>query len=298
MSDNRRPAVAVLGIGRMGLPTARRLLQAGFPVLAWNRTREKATPLMADGARVAESAAQAIAHADVIITLLETGDIVEAVLFDEATAAAFRAGQSVIDMSSIPPDRARDHAERLSARGVAYIDAPVSGGTVGAAEGTLAIMAGGPQELIEQHAAVFAALGRVTRVGAVGAGQVAKLANQAIVGATIAAVAEALSLAKAGGADPAAVREAIRGGFAESRILELHGQRMVEGDFTPHGTVRVQAKDMGMIGNFARGLGLDLPVMADVERRYIALRDDLDGADLDHSALWLEVAARNKGLLD
>ncbi|MEM6901996.1 MAG: NAD(P)-dependent oxidoreductase [Pseudomonadota bacterium] len=288
--SHKSTTVAVLGIGRMGLPMAKRLCVAGYRVQVWNRTRAKAEPLAADGAVVADSAAEAVAAADVVITLLENGPVVEAVLFD--SDIAYRPGQVVIDMSSIAPDMARDHAVRLEREGVQHIDAPVSGGTVGAKAGTLAIMAGGAVETIEAQRSLIETFGRLTRVGDHGAGQVAKLANQAIVGATIGAVAEALTLAKAGGADPAAVRDAIRGGFAESRILELHGERMVTRDFTAHATVSVQAKDMGMIGDLARSLNLDLPVLADIEARFMRLRDELDGAALDHAGLLIEVEDR------
>jgi 2-hydroxy-3-oxopropionate reductase len=201
------------------------------------------------------------------------------------------AGAVVVDMSSIPPAVARDHAARLEAMGKNHLDAPVSGGTVGAEAGTLAIMAGGRVEIFERVLPVFSPMGRALRVGPSGAGQVAKLANQAIVGITIGAVAEALLLAERGGADPAAVRDAIRGGFAESRILEVHGRRMIDRDFKPGGKVNTQIKDLETIVATAKEVGLDLPLARDALRRYIELRDTMGGGDLDHAALFLQLEA-------
>lgn len=177
--------------------------------------------------------AEAVQGADIVISLLENGPVVGQVLFDLGAARAMRKGSLFIDMASIQPSEARDHAARLGELGVAHLDAPVSGGTVGAEAGTLAIMVGGRPEDFKRAQAVFASLGRATHVGPHGAGQLAKLANQMIVGITIGAVAEALLFAAKGGADMAKVREAISGGFADSRILQLHGQRMVERDFAP-----------------------------------------------------------------
>ena len=288
-----RPAIAVLGTGLMGAPMARRLLAAGLAVTAWNRTPEKAAPLVADGARLADTPAAAVADADVVLTMLENGAAVTDVLFARGAAAAMKAGAIVLDMSSIPPATARDHAARLAEAGIHHVDAPVSGGTVGAAAGTLAIMAGGAEADIAALAPVFAPLGRVTRVGGHGAGQIAKLANQAIVGITIGAVAEALLLAAAGGADPAAVREAIRGGFAESRILELHGRRMIEGDYVPGGQVALQLKDLDTILATAVDVGLELPLTRNVRDRYADLKDRLGGGQLDHAALLLQLESIN-----
>lgn len=290
MSDRK---IAVLGIGLMGAPMARRLIDAGFSVTVWNRTRAKADALKADGAVVAGTAAEAADRSDVVITMLENGAVVTDVLFGQDVADGLSPGAVVVDMSSIPPSVARDHATRLAERGIRHVDAPVSGGTVGAVEGTLAIMAGGDAGVVADLSPVFAAMGRVTHVGPSGAGQLAKLANQAIVAVTIGAVSEALLLAAAGGADPAAVREAIRGGFAESRILDLHGGRMVERNFVPGGTARVQLKDLDTIMETADELGLDLPLTRDVRDRFRRLVDELGHAAVDHSGLLLELEARN-----
>lgn len=283
--------IAVLGTGLMGAPMARRLLAAGFAVTVWNRTRAKAEPLAADGARVADSAAEAARGADVVITMLDNGAIVTEVLFGHGVAGALSPGAVVIDMSSIPPSAARDHAARLALLGIDHLDAPVSGGTVGAEQGTLAIMVGGEGAVFDRALPVFAPMGRALRVGPSGAGQLSKLANQAIVGITIGAVAEALLLAERGGADPAAVREAIRGGFAESRVLEVHGRRMIEREFTPGGRVAIQIKDLETILATAQDLSLDLPLTRDVHRRYLQLRDGMGGGELDHAALFLQLEA-------
>eukprot|EP01030_Chromulinospumella_sphaerica_P009629 gene9629-9439_t len=284
--------IAVLGIGNMGDPIARRLHQAGHQVHAWNRTRAKAEPLAALGIAVHTTAAEAVQGADMVVSLLENGSVVEHVLFVQGTAQAMRPGALLIDMASIQPREARDHAARLDEMGLSHVDAPVSGGTVGAENGTLAIMAGGRPEDFARAQPVFAALGRATHVGPHGSGQLAKLANQMIVGITIGAVAEALLFAAKGGADMAKVREAIQGGFADSRILQLHGQRMVERDFAPKGRMAVQLKDMRNALATAQEIGFDAPVTALFEALYA------DGVEhglgeLDHSGLFVELASRN-----
>ncbi len=286
--------VALLGTGLMGFPMARNIAKAGFDLTVWNRTHAKAEPLSSDGAKVAASATGAVSGADIVITMLENGPVVEALLFEAGVSNAAKAGAIVIDMSSIPPSTARSIGKRLEAAGKRYIDAPVSGGTVGAQQATLAIMAGGDAADVETARPVLEAMGRVTRVGPHGAGQLSKLANQAIVAITIGAVSEALLLAAAGGADPAAVRQAIRGGFAESRILELHGQRMIDRNFKPGGPVHLQVKDLDTILTTASEEGLDLPLVKDVRARFTQLRDELDGAMLDHSALLLQLESINK----
>lgn len=284
--------IAVLGTGMMGLPMARRLCQAGHEVHAWNRTRARAQPLADDGAQVHDTAAQAVAGVDIAISLLENGPVVEEVLFAQGAAAAMRDASLFIDMASIQPSEARDHAARLGERGIAHLDAPVSGGTVGAEAGTLAIMAGGKPADFERACAVFSALGRATHVGPHGAGQLAKLANQMIVGITIGAVAEALLLAAKGGADMAKVREAIGGGFADSRILQLHGQRMLERDFAPRGRMTVQLKDLRNALATAAEIGFDAPITGLFEQLYAdSVAHGL--GDLDHSGLFVELASRN-----
>lgn len=284
--------IAVLGIGMMGAPMARRLRAAGHRVHAWNRTRGKANPLGAFDIAVHTEVRDAVAGADVVISLLANGPVVGQVLFELGAAQALRRDALFIDMASIQPREARDHAARLGEMGIAHLDAPVSGGTVGAENGTLAIMAGGRPEDYARALPIFAAFGRATHVGPHGAGQLAKLANQMIVGITIGAVAEALLFAAKGGADMAKVREAIGGGFADSRILQLHGQRMVERDFAPQGRMTVQLKDLRNALATAGEIGFDAPVTALFEALYAEGVEHGLG-DLDHSALFVELASRN-----
>ncbi|MEI2383946.1 NAD(P)-dependent oxidoreductase [Breoghania sp. JC706] len=291
MSD--KAIIAFLGTGLMGAPMARRLLAAGHEVVVWNRTAAKAQALAGDGARVAASPAEAVAGADIVITIVSDGAAVTDLYFAQGAVEAARPGAIFIDMSSIQPSVARDLAARLGEAGLHAIDAPVSGGTPGAEAGTLAIMAGGEAADIEHARPVLEAMGRVTRVGPHGAGQLAKLCNQAIVAITIGAVSEALFLAEKGGADPAAVRDAIRGGFAESRILDLHGARIVARDWSPGGPSTLQLKDLDNVLAAASEAGVDLPLSRQMRERYHALVHDLGGAELDHSALYLELEARN-----
>ena len=286
-----RPHIAFLGIGLMGTPMARNLLDAGFPMTLWNRTASKCEPFAGE-ATIAESPALAVADADIVITMLENGAVVDQVLVGQGTLDALRPGTLVIDMSSIQPSLARQHGQQVQARGSSYVDAPVSGGTLGAAEARLSIMAGGSEEDIDRALPVFQAMGKCTRIGPVGAGQLAKLANQAIVGITIGAVSEALLLAEKGGADPEAVREALLGGFAGSRILELHGRRMIDRNFEPGAPARIQLKDMGMILDEARAEGLTLPLAQQVHNEYLSLVAN-GHSEVDHSGLLLELEHLN-----
>lgn len=283
--------IAFLGIGLMGAPMAERLVAAGHELILWNRSAAKAEAIV--GARVAKTPADAAASADVLITMLETGPVVEAVLFGaDGATAALRSGTLAIDMSSSPPPLARDHAQRFKTRGIGYLDAPVSGGVVGARAGSLAIMAGGSAEDFARAKPIFESLGRPTLVGPNGSGQLAKCCNQAIVAITIGAVAEALLLAAASGADPVAVREALLGGFADSRILQLHGKRMIERDFLPGGRVRVQLKDQDTILAAAKDAQLTLPLSECVTALYRDLVTH-GGGEFDQNALLLELERLN-----
>jgi 2-hydroxy-3-oxopropionate reductase len=292
------PRIAFLGIGLMGLPMARNLLKAGYPVTVWNRTRSKAEVLSAEGASVAGQPADALREADMVITMLENGAIVDAVLFASDAVKSLPKGALVVDMSSIKPREAQSHAQQLQALGCRHIDAPVSGGTLGAEAATLAIMAGGDEKDFADAAPVLRVLGKPLRVGPHGAGQLAKLANQMIVGITIGAVAEALQLAAAGGADPALVREAIRGGFAGSRILEVHGERMLKRDFAARATAQVQLKDMNNALDAAAGFdGYQLPITTQLRDLYASLCEH-GGAGVDHSGLFLELERINQDRRD
>jgi len=285
--------IAFLGIGLMGAPMVERLIAAGFSLALWNRTRAKAQAIAQGKARVAATPREAAAGADILITMLETGPVVETVLFGaDGTAAALAPGALVIDMSSSPPPMAREHARRFAAQHIGYLDAPVSGGVVGARAGSLAIMAGGTPADFARAEPIFAVLGRPTLVGPAGSGQLAKCCNQAIVAITIGAVAEALLLAAASGADPAAVRNALMGGFADSRILALHGKRMIERDFAPGGRARVQLKDQDTILAAAAAAKLRLPLSECVTGLYRDLVAH-GGAELDQNALLLELERIN-----
>ena len=282
------PRIAFLGTGLMGGPMATNLLKAGFRVTAWNRTAAKAEALRAVGATVAPTGVAAAEGADVVITMLESGAVVEGVLFESDVVAALTPGALVIDMSSAEPQRAHAHAERLAALGVGYLDAPVSGGTPGAKAGTLAIMAGGSEADFGRAAPVFVPMGRATRVGPAGSGQLAKLCNQVIVSVTMAAVAEALLLASAGGADPAAVRQALSGGFADSKILQIHGGHMLERSFIPGGPAWTIRKDGRTILAAAREFGTMVP-MAERANQLFEQLCAQGGEKYDSAAVLLEL---------
>ncbi|MDP2733736.1 MAG: NAD(P)-dependent oxidoreductase, partial [Hoeflea sp.] len=269
--------IALLGVGLMGLPMARRLLGAGFDLTVWNRDPSKTAPLAAEGARVATSVVDAVAGASHVVTMLTDGATVEHVVFSTGAAKAMSPGAIHIDMSSIRPSEARAHADRLAEFGVRHLDAPVSGGTKGAESGTLAIMAGGDQQVFDEALDLLKAMGRPVRVGPSGSGQLAKLANQAIVGIAIGAVAEATLLVSADGGDLAAFRTALKGGIADSTILQLHGERMQNSDFEARGRVSVQIKDLDNVLFEARQLGIRLPLVQAIRDRFVRLEADLGG---------------------
>lgn len=286
--------IAFLGTGLMGAPMVRNLLKAGFPVAAWNRSIDKAEPLRADGAEIIASAVDAVRDADVVITMVSDGTAVRALL-DSGVAGAMRGGAVFVDMSSIKPREARAHFDLLAAKRISALDAPVSGGTKGATDGTLAIMAGGEEAAFEKARPVLSAMGRPTLVGPAGTGQLAKLANQGIVATTIGIVAEAMLLMQSAGADMNRLRDALKGGFADSVILQQHGKRMADNDFTPGGRSSLQLKDLNNLLEEAESLGLTLP-QAELQReRYHRFVHELGGADLDHAGLFLELKDRQKG---
>jgi 2-hydroxy-3-oxopropionate reductase len=288
--------IALLGTGIMGGHMARRLAQAGFSVAVWNRTLAKAEKLREFGIRLTASPSAACSDADVAIVMLSNGPVVEEVLFSEDAsgrkpAETLAPGAVLVIMSSIPVEYCQAQAERLASRGVGYVDAPVSGGEPGARDGTLAILAGGEPDVIAGLADVFAVLGRATRLGPAGTGQLTKLANQIIVGGTMIAVAEALHFATCGGADPAAVRSALMGGFAESKILAIHGERMVERNFVPGGPAEYQLKDIRTAQALAGKLGLHLTLLDSM----IGIFSDMianEGTGLDVAGVMLEVERR------
>jgi len=268
-----------------------RLLDAGFDMNLWNRSPEKSA-LFSERAAIADQPTTALKNADIVITMLENGDVVDEVIFKSNAFQAIKPGALFIDMSSIPPAVARNHGQIIKSQGASYLDAPVSGGTIGAEGGTLSVMVGGLKPDFTQALPVFSALGSATYIGDVGCGQLCKLANQAIVGITIGAVSEALLLASEGGADPQAVRTALGGGFAASRILELHGQRMIDRNFEPGATSRVQLKDLRTILDEARAENLSLPLSQRCYESYLSLVSN-GHENIDHSGLLLELEQLN-----
>lgn len=275
----------------MGDPMARRLLAAGHAVTVWNRTATKAEALAGAGAHAVSDLQDAVRGAHIVISMLEAGPTVDGVL--RAALPGLAQNALWIDMSSTQQAEAQAFHAQLTAQGRRFIDAPVSGGVGGAAAGTLAIMAGGAADDFAEAEPVLAAMGRATLVGPAGAGQVAKLCNQLIVGATINIVAEAILLAQAAGADPAAMRAAIRGGFAESKILDVHGQRMLERNFVAGGKVSTQLKDQRNILAAAEAAGIVLPLTELVTARYLTLSKTIPQAD--HSAALIGLEQLNPG---
>jgi 2-hydroxy-3-oxopropionate reductase len=277
----------------MGGHMARRLAQAGFAVAAWNRSAAKVEALASAGVQQAASVRDAIAQAEVIIVMLSTGDVVDEVLFSEdAPVEAIASGATLVVMSSIPVETCRRQAEVLRKNAAHYVDAPVSGGEVGARDGTLAILVGGDADVVEKLAPVFKPLGRATHLGPVGAGQAAKLANQIIVGGTMVAVAEALHFAARNGADPAKVRSALSGGFGESKILHLHGTRMVERDFAPGSPAEYQLKDLRAAQSLAKSLALNLTLLNTLAGMFGDMIEH-EGSGMDVSGILLEVERRS-----
>lgn len=286
--------VGFIGLGIMGRPMALNLLKAGYPVAVHARRPEVMEPLESAGAEPCGSPAELAARSDLIFTMVSDTQDVEEVLFGPGgVIEGAREGAVVVDMSTISPSATRDMARRLAALGVAMLDAPVSGGEQGAIAGTLSIMVGGEQAVFERVLPLFQVLGRsIVHVGDQGAGQVCKACNQVVVGATIAGVAEAILLARASGVDPARMREALLGGFAGSRILEVHGRRMIEGDFAPGFKSRLHQKDMGIVLAAVQELGLALPAAAQVAQYLNALVGQGLG-EQDSAAIYQVVESMN-----
>ncbi len=288
MTDQRPPVTSVgfVGLGVMGRPMAHRILSAGFGLTVSSRSAAAVAGLVDAGAIAAPSPADVARSVEVLLVMVPDTPDLEAVLDGpHGVLAGAHTDLIVCAMGTHHPAAMPPLAARCAARGTTLLDAPVSGGEIGARDGSLSIMVGGDAFAFERARPVFDAMGRtVVRIGGSGAGQLAKACNQLIVGAAIAAVAEALTLARAGGVDPAVVRDALAGGFAASRVLEVHGRRMIERDFEPGGRAALHAKDAHIVLDTAAGLGLELPVfaiVADAFDRLVAA----GGGDLDHSAL-------------
>lgn len=274
-----------IGLGIMGAPMAARLAAGGHELFVHTRSAVR-DEVKAAGATVCASAAEVARAADIIFTMLPDTPDVERVLFGaDGVAQGLTAGKTVVDMSSIAPIATKDFASRIEALGCAWLDAPVSGGEVGAKAGTLTIMVGGKQAVFDAIKPLFELMGKnITLVGDASAGQVCKVANQIIVGLNIAAVSEALVFASKAGADPAKVREALMGGFAASRILEVHGERMIKRTFNPGFRIALHQKDLNLALQSAKSLNMALPGTANAAQLMQACA--AQGWDqLDHSAL-------------
>lgn len=278
--------VGYIGLGIMGRPCAQNLLKAGFPVLVWARRRESAMPLLEQGAVWCDSPADLAGKVDVLITnLSDTPDVEQVLLGDAGAVHGARPGLVCADMSTVSPFGAREIAARLAENGVDFLDCPVSGGEVGAIQGTLTVMVGGRAEALERIEPVLAAMGKtITRIGDAGAGQVAKACNQIAVGVGVAMVAEVMKLARACGVDPVPVRQALLGGFAASRVLDVHGQRMIDDNYAPGFKASLHRKDMGIVLDCAHRLNIHLPQAERVAGLIDQLVRQGDG-DLDSAAI-------------
>ena len=259
MSDKEK--IGCIGLGVMGRPAALNLIRAGHAVSVWARRPESARPLAEAGAKVYDSPKALAAMCDVVVTnVSDSPDVEEVVLGTNGVAEGMASGGLVLDMSTISPSVARKVAAALEKRGVDFLDAPVSGGEKGAIDGALTFMVGGKESAFNRARPMMEAMGKtITRIGESGAGQVAKACNQIIIGATIEGVAEALRLARENGADPAKVREALMGGFASSKVLEVHAKRMLTGDYAPGFKTKLHLKDMNIALENARENGAPLP---------------------------------------
>jgi len=286
-----------IGLGIMGKPMAGHLVAAGHTVYVYNRSSGPVRELASKGAIACRNSKEVAQKSDVIFIMVPDTPDTEAVLFGkDGVVEGLRPGSIVVDMSSISPIATKEFAKKLDALGAKMLDAPVSGGQVGAEKATLSIMVGGPAEVFEQIKPYFEIMGKnIVRVGGNGDGQTCKVANQIVVALTIEAVGEALLFASKAGADPAKVRSALLGGFAQSRILELHGERMIRRTFDPGFRIRLQQKDLNLALQAARNLGLSLPNTSTAQELYNAVAAQ-GGSDLDHSAivLALEKLANHK----
>lgn len=276
------------GVGIMGKPMAGHLLAAGHTVSVYDMNQEPVKELASKGAVACSSSREVAEKSDIVFIMVPDTPDVEAALFGKGgVAEGIKSGSIVVDMSSISPIETKGFAEKLAAMGVEMLDAPVSGGQIGAEKATLSIMVGGKPKVFEQIKPYFEIMGKnITLIGGNGDGQTCKVANQIVVGLTIEAISEALLFASKAGADPSKVREALLGGFAQSRILDLHGERMIKRTFDPGFRIRHQQKDLNLALQGARILGLSLPNTATTQELYNVLAAE-GKSNLDHSALVL-----------
>ena len=285
--------IAFIGTGLMGYPMASNLLKKKLNLKVFSRTIDKAKPLEKLGAIVSNSLGEAVKDTDIIITMLTDDEAVEKVLGDKEFLNNLKPSSTVIDMSSIKPKIAIQYGKILEEKGINFLDAPVSGGTIGAEDGSLAIMVGGEQKTFDYAFDTLKIMGNPTLVGPIGSGQVSKLANQIIVGVTIGAVAEAITLCEKAGVDANKFIKALSGGFADGKILQNHGKRMIDKDFSPKGKVSTHLKDMNNILECAGDFDTKLPISSLIKEMFNSLVERGNDND-DHSALYKEIENQNK----
>jgi len=285
--------IAFIGIGLMGLPMSKNILKAGYNLKVFNRSHNKAEPLKEFGAKINTSISEVVKESDVVITMLTDDTAVDDVMNSSDFLDNLKLGATVIDMSSVKPTTATKYYNNLKLKNIDYLDAPVSGGTIGAEEASLAIMVGGEQKVFDEVIDIFKTMGNPTLVGPSGSGQVSKLANQVIVGLTIGAVAEAITLCEKAGANPDKMIKALSGGWADSKILQTHGKRMIDKDFTPKGRTSVHLKDMNNILECANSYNTHLPISNLVKGMYKTLVENGHG-ETDHSSIYKEIERINK----
>ena len=276
----------------MGLPMSKNIVKAGYNLTVFNRSKNKAEPLKEFGAKISNTLKDAVDGSDIVITMLTDDTAVDEVMNNDDFTKSLKSGAIVIDMSSVKPTTATKHGNNLKLKNINYLDAPVSGGTIGAEEASLAIMVGGEQNIFDDAFDILKKMGNPTLVGPIGSGQVSKLANQIIVGLTIGAVAEAVTLCEKAGADPNKMIKALSGGWADSKVLQTHGKRMINKDFTPKGRTSVHLKDMNNILECANNYNTHLPISNLVKEMYKSLVENGHG-ETDHSSLYKEIERIN-----
>ena len=286
--------IGFIGTGLMGFPMAKNILKAGYKVRAFNRSKNKAEPLKDFGAEISNTIGELVKESHVVITMLTNDDAVNEVVGSDEFLSNLKPNSTVIDMSSVKQTTAVNHGKNLKSRKINYLDAPVSGGTIGAEEASLAIMIGGEQIVFESVKDILKSMGKPTLVGPIGCGQVSKLANQIIVGLAIGAVAEAVTLCEKAGADPNKMIKALSGGWADSKVLRTHGKRMIDKDFSPKGKTSSQLKDMNNILECANNYNTQLPISNLVKEMYKSLVENGHG-ETDHSSLYKEIERINNG---
>ena len=286
--------IGFIGNGLMGFPMAKNILKAGYKVKAFNRSKNKAEPLKDFGAEISNSIGELVKESHIVITMLTNDDAVNEVIGSDDFLNNLKPNSTVIDMSSVKQTTAVNHGKNLKSRKINYLDAPVSGGTIGAEEASLDIMIGGEQIVFESVKDILKSMGNPTLVGPIGCGQVSKLANQIIVGLAIGAVAEAVTLCEKAGADPNKMIKALSGGWADSKVLRTHGKRMIDKDFSPKGKTSSQLKDMNNILECANNYNTQLPISNLVKEMYKSLVENGHG-ETDHSSLYKEIERINNG---